>query len=219
MGILKSTNQHKKYWKERQIDWYQSYLAGIDPATNKPMWDHPHREIFIWILKSIPWVSLWEVGCGAGANLVKITKEFQGKQLGGSDINKDAIEVAKKIFVGGRFHVESAEDMLLSDNAVDVMLSDAALIYVGPEKIDQALHEITRIARNQIILCEFHGKNWLSRLLFKLKTGYNAYNYQDLLEKHGCYDINIVKIPEAAWPGFPWNKWGYIISAKVTKKI
>ena len=216
---MKTTNQHKKYWRDRKINWLDSYLNGIDPATNRPMWDHPHRQMIVWALQSFNWISLWEVGCGAGANLVKITNSFKGKMLGGSDINADAIETARKVFNGARFHVESTDDLLMSNDSVDVVLSDASLIYIGKDKIDQAMHEITRTARNHVILCEFHGNSWWKRFWFKLKTGYNAYNYKDLLEKHGCYDISIIKIPEDMWPGFPWNKWGYIIIAKVTKKI
>lgn len=216
---IKTTKAHKEYWRDRKIDWVQSYLTGIDPATNRPMWDHPHRTLLTWVLKSYNWVSLWEVGCASGANLVKFTKEFTGKQYGGSDVNPDAIETAKKTFNGARFHVESVEDLLMSDASVDVVLSDATLIYIGPNKIDQAMHEITRVARNNILLCEFHEKNPWKRLWLRIKTGYNSYDYQKLLERHGCYDITIIKIPKDFWPGFPWEKHGYIISARVTKKV
>lgn len=212
------TNNRLKYWKERKIDWKQSYLYGVDPVSQQPMWNHPHREIIVQFLKSFPWVSLWEVGCGAGANLVKIIREIPGRQLGGSDVNEDAIKVARETFVGGRFHVESVEDLMLSDKSADVFLSDATLIYIDPFKIKKAVHEIVRSARNKIIFCEFHSTNFLERWWLRLTTGYNAYNYRKLLEDEGCYDIRIIKIPEAYWQGFPWNKWGYIITANVLQK-
>lgn len=208
MGIrIKTTAGHKRFWKERKIDWAKDYLST---------WDHPHRNLLVWVLKSIPFVSLWEVGCGPGANLVKITKEIPSKQLGGSDVNEDAIELARKTFTGGRFHVEGVEDLLLSDKSVDVVLSDATLIYIGPAKIKKALGECTRIARNHIILCEFSGGNWFKRLIFRIKTGYNAYDYPKLLEEMGCYDIRSFKIPKEFWDGTPWTEWGYIIIARVT---
>lgn len=205
---MKTTKQHKKYWEERKIDWKTSYLDT---------WTHLHRDLIVWALKSFSWYSLWEVGCGPGANLVKILNSIPGRQLGGSDINKDAIELARKTFVGGRFHVESVEDILLSDNATDVVLSDATLIYVDPKNIDKTLKELVRVARIKLVLCEFHGNNWFKRLMLRWKTGYNAYNYKDKLEKAGCYDINLVKIPKEYWPGTPWEEWGYIITANVTK--
>lgn len=209
------TKKHKKYWAERKIDWDKSYLRGIDEVSGRPMYDHPHREIIMQALKTFPWMSLWEVGMGGGANLAKILQTFKDKQLGGCDINPDAVEFATKTFQGGKFHCESVEDMLLSDKAVDVVLSDATLLYIGPEKIRSTIHELVRIARNRIVLCEFHGTNWLSRWWLRLKTGYNAYDYKKLLEDEGCYDIQVVKIPEAYWQGFPWTKWGYVIVAKL----
>lgn len=211
-----TTKNRKKYWTDRKIDWKHSYLDGVDEVTGEPIWNHPHREIIVSALRSFNWVSLWEVGCGPGGNLVKITKSFQGKQLGGSDVNEDAIEVAKQTFTGGKFNVESAEDLLLSDKAVDVMLSDATLIYIGPGKIKSTIKELVRVTRNAIVLCEFHSTNPFARLWLRLKTGYNAYDYEKLLEEAGCYDIQKVKIPERMWPGFPWNIWGYVLVAKVT---
>src|SRR6266567_3153166 len=124
---MKSTTGHKQYWRDRKIDWDKHYSAT---------WNHPHRQLICWALESFRWVSLWEVGCGSGPNLIRILKEgFQGRQLGGSDINADAIALATSTFKGGKFHVEASDDMLLSDQAVDVMLSDAHLIYIGPFQI------------------------------------------------------------------------------------
>ncbi len=212
---IKTTKKHKKFWTERKIDWEKDYLST---------WNHPHRQLIIWALRSFHWMSLWEVGCGPGANLVRIVKEMEGKgwkgTLGGSDVNADAIEVARKTFTGGKFHVESVEDMLLSDQAVDVMLSDAALIYIGPTKIKKAIGEMVRISRNHIVLCEFHSTNWWKRLLLRLKTGYNAYDYRKLLEEAGCYDIKVIKMAPEFWPGTKkgdgWFDFGHIIVANVT---
>lgn len=206
---MKTTNDQKKYWEERKIDWDAHYLAT---------WTHPHRGLITAVLRMFPWVSLWEVGCGPGANLKRIVTELQGRQLGGSDVNADAIELAKKTFKGGMFHVEAADDLLLSDGAVDVILSDATLIYTAPKDIDKTLKEMVRATRNNIVLCELHEKSWWKRLRLRWKTGYNAYDYRDKLEKAGCYDIQMFKIPTECWPGTPWEKWGYIITAKIPKK-
>lgn len=205
---MKTTNSHKQFWSKRKIDWRKEYLDT---------WNHPHRQLIMWVLQSFPWYSLWEVGCGPGANLLRILKtpELQGRQLGGSDVNEEAIELARSTFIGGKFHVESTENLLLSDKAVDVILSDASLIYISPLKIDKALDEITRVARSRIVLCEFHSTSFWKRWWFRWKTGYNAYDYQKLLEKHGCYDIQMIKITKEFWDGTPWTDWGYIITAKI----
>lgn len=210
MNLFKTTKEHEEYWKNRKIDWKKSYLDT---------WNHPHRNIISEILGLFPWLSLLELGCGSGPNLVNIIKKYPGKQIGGTDINEDAIELARKIFKGGIFKVGSAEDVMLSDDSVDIILTDMMLIYVGWWKIDKYIEEIKRLARNKIILCEFHHTSFWQRLRLKLTSGYNAYNYIKLLQKHGFYDIYISKIPENAWPGGdPQKTFGYIMWANVPKK-
>lgn len=205
---FKTTSGHRDWWAKRKIDWDKHYLQT---------WNHPHRQLIVWALESFQWTSLWEVGCGPGPNLVRISKEMPGHQLGGCDVNPEAIDLARKTFVGAKFMVNPADDILLSDNSVDVVLSDATLIYTGPTKIRKTIKELVRIARSHIVLCEFHGGTWLQRFWLRIRNGYNAYDYIKLLEEAGCYDVRMVKIPKEYWQGFPWQPWGTILIARVTK--
>lgn len=204
--MLKSTKQHKKYWEERDIDWKQAYTST---------WNHPHRGLITWMLKTIPFGSLWEVGCGAGANLVRIFKEIPNKQLGGSDINADAIKVCREIFKGGLFHVESGDNLLMSDNSVDVMLSDMTLIYVAPWDICRYLREFKRVGRVAVVLVEFHSRSFWKRWWTRIRTGYHVHDYRYLLEKEGFYDIMIQKIPNEYWPADNNSEFRHIITARI----
>lgn len=207
--MLKSTKQHSKYWKERKIDWKQAYLST---------WDHPHRNLIVWMLKSIPFYSLWEVGCGAGANLVRIIKEMPNVQLGGSDISEDAINVCRETFKGGLFHTESGDNLLMSDKSVDVMLTDMCLIYVDPLRIRDYLREFKRVGRIAVVMVEFHSPSFWKRFKARL-GGYHVYNYRKLLEEEGFYEVMIQKIPNELWPGTDNNtEFRYIITAKISPK-
>lgn len=209
LKFFRSTVHHKKYWQNRQIDWKQSYTST---------WNHPHRYLISKVLRGFNWLSLIEVGCGSGANLINIVKAFPGRQVGGVDINPDAIEQALKTFNGGYFKVGSGDDIMMSDDSTDVVLSDMALIYVGPRKIGDYLEEIKRIGRHHVILCEFHSKSWWDRMKLRFNSGYYAYNYDKLLLKHGYYDIIKLKLTEADWPGGnPQKDFAYIIKAKIIK--
>lgn len=226
--MLKSTKKHSEYWKKRKINWREAYLST---------WDHPHRGLIAWMLKSIPFYSLWEVGCGPGANLVKILKEFPGKQLGGSDINEGAIQVARETFKGGLFHVESGDNLLMSDKSVDVILTDMCLIYVGIDilfkewkkiwrfvkipifetSIQKYIREFKRVGRNYVVLVEFHSPSLWKRLKARL-GGYHVYDYRKLLEREGYYDIMVQQIPPEFWPGTDSNtEFRHIITAKIPK--
>ena len=191
-----STKTHTKIWQTRKIDWNKEYMSTID---------HPHRGLITWALKDSPFQSLWEVGVGPGANIARIVKDItiptkRTIMLGGSDVNADAIELAKNSFKGGLFYVERGDEMIMSDKSVDIILTDMTLIYVGPWKIRKYLKEFKRIARLQIIFVEFDSNKFWVRLKERV-TGYHAHNYRKLLEKEGYSFIQVQKIPEKYYPG------------------
>ena len=204
--MLKTTKQHLNYWKNRRINWAESYQST---------WNHPHRGLLVYMIKNLPFVSLWEVGCGGGANLIRIVKELPDKQVGGSDINADAIDLCRKTFKNGLFHVEQGNDMMMSDKSVDIILSDMTLIYVDPLNIDSYLKEFKRVGRQFIILCEFHSPSWWKRMKARL-GGYHVYHYKRRLENLGFYDVMCQHIPEAYWPGTDNNtEFRTIITARI----
>lgn len=208
-NAFKSSRAHTRYWAERKIDWKVQYFDT---------WDHPHRYLISQVLKTFHWNSLLEVGCGAGANLANIVVNHPNKQLGGTDISTDAIATAEKVFQGAFFKVCPMDDIMMSDDSVDVILTDMALIYADRKTMNKTLREFMRIARTRIVLCEFHSDSLWERIKTKVMTGYNVYNYVQLLEKHGFYDVTRYKIPARAWPGGLQEKIGYIIVAKVPRR-
>src|SRR3990167_9984526 len=210
MNLFKTTKEHKKYWQTRCIDWQKHY---------GDTWNHPHRYYITAVLKTFSWYSLMEIGCGAGANLINIIRAMPGRQLGGIDINKEAIDLVNKTFKGGVFKVNSADDIMMSDNSADIILSDMTLIYVGPFKIKKYLKEIIRVGRNKLVLCEFYSEKWWRRLVLRLYSGYNSYNYPRLLIKLGFYDTVVYSFPESAWPNIDWKQkeFTHLIVTKLPK--
>lgn len=209
-NFLRTTESQSKYWRDRKIDWKTQYFDT---------WNHPHRQFLSYILKSFPWVSLLEVGCGGGANLAQIVQTHgDQKQLGGTDVSESAIAFCQSVFKGAFFKVCGADDLMMSDSSVDVILSDMALIYVDRRGIDKAIKEMKRVARKKVVICEFHSESLWERLKIKFTSGYNVYDYTKLLEKHGFYDVIRYKLPKDAWPGGLQEKVGYVIVAKVPRR-
>lgn len=203
---MKSTKKHTEYWKDRKINWKEHYFDT---------WTHPHRGLITSILKGMSWYSLWEIGMGGGANIRRIFEDIPNKQLGGSDINPDAVEFVRETFKGGMFHVESGEDILMSDKSVDISLSDMTLIYVGPFKIKKYLKELKRVSRNNVILVEFHSESFWKRWMVYFKTGYYVYDYKKLLRKTGYHDVYVQHIPEKYWGADNNQEFRTIILASV----
>lgn len=213
---FQTTDKWKKWWAHRDIDWKKHYLVSFN---------HPHRRVISAALRLFPWISLFEIGVGGGANLVRIIKDFPGMQIGGADINKDAIRLCEETFKGGYFKVGSGDDLMISDKAVDVILTDMTLIYVSPLKINKYLNEIKRLARSYVVLCEFHSTSWWNRLALYLNEGYYAHNYKKKLQKLGFCDILEYKLKPEDWPEEdgtaghePQKTFASIIIAKVPKR-
>lgn len=203
--MWKSTERQKRYWQERKIDWEKAYFTP----------DHKHRGLIIQELQKIRFGSVFEIGCGAAANLHKILQAFPRTRVGGVDVNADAIEEAKKHLPRNAIvEARSAERLMMNDKSVDVTLSDACLIYLGPFRIGRVLKEVWRITRSHVLFVELHSPNFLERLKVRW-GGYHIYDYKKLLAKHGFYDVQVKKIPPGYWDGTPWEKWGYVISARV----
>ena len=206
---MRTTKSQTKYWEDRSIDWEKEYFKT---------WDHPHRFIITAILKGMDWYSLMEIGVGGGANLANIINYIPNKRLGGIDVNEKAIELCQKKFKSGYFKVGSAEDIMMSDKSTDVLLSDMTYIYVGPFKIKKCIEELRRVARSEVLLCEFYEPNFFKRIWLYLKEGYFFYNWPKLLQKYGFYDIMVVPMPEKAWEGGLQSKYNFIIKAEVPKR-
>ena len=206
-NFFKGTKKHSKFWRDRKIDWKKSYLQT---------YNHPHRDMISAILTRFQWISLLEVGCGPGANILNIVQHFKGKQVGGIDVNEDAIKLAQETFNGSFLKVGSVNDIMMSDSSTDVVLSDMTLIYISD--IDKAMKEIKRVARTHIVLCELHSERLYDRIKLRLTSGYYARNYKKLLDKHGFYNIEFFKIPPEVWDGKPQKPYGYIITAQVPKR-
>lgn len=214
MNLFKTTKQHAEYWKDRKINWIQHYAST---------WTHPHRQFIIDKLRKLKWISIIEVGCACGPNLMRILSHFPRADVGGVDINADAIKTAEGIFGNalkgtGRsawFKVNKGDNIMISDNATDVVLSDMSLIYVGPSEIKNYLLEMKRVARNHIMLMEFHHKSFWKRLLLKWKSGYNAYDYVKLLRECGFFNIQVDKLPAELWDNHdPQKTYAYLITAQ-----
>lgn len=204
---MKNTKQHKEYWENRKINWEEDYLKGVI--------NHPHRQMIINALSKMQFKSVLEVGMGAGANLVRIKHQWPSVEVGGTDINLDAVKTASKYLPDAKYlDTGDPRDIYMSDKSIDVVMSDACLIYFDPRNIKKALREMKRVSRNGILLCEFHHESLYKRWKLRLDTGYNAYNYIKLLDELDFFDIQVTKIPKEVWPDTVWEEFGHIITAQ-----
>lgn len=254
-----STKSNEKFWTTER-KYYPAEGEHTPEETAEINWiasywnlEHPHRDLIVDIIRKNPVRSVLEIGCGCGANLYRIKKEFPEVRVAGCDINEDAIRTAQKQFnkyyfkndkiltpqreyeehpqkamlmeLGGRFvkdialqdvelRVGNADALPFHGESFDLVLTDALLIYIGPDKIIRVLREIRRVGYNKMIFVEFHSQNFWKRLRLRIaKRGKcYAYDYLKLLSDNHFKYIKLHKIPKEVWPGPDWEQLGYIIT-------
>ncbi|MFX1535850.1 MAG: class I SAM-dependent methyltransferase [Promethearchaeota archaeon] len=203
-------------WKTQHIfkgrRWIEEYLESVD---------HPRRRLLIEkIALNEPLESFLEIGCGMGANLYLLAKEFPTARLYGIDISSQAIREGKRwlertnvknveLFVG-----KADELGWLEDNSIDVVFTYATLMYIGIDKINKVIKEISRIARKLIFLYEWDF-NDLSKG-YQWYDGHWIYNYKSFLARYfSSNNIIVSRLPQDLWSDESWKRFGSIIEAKL----
>lgn len=199
-------------WKTRHLykgkKWANEYLQ----STN-----HPHREqIATEVSSCYPFESVLEIGCNSGPNLLLLAQKYPQVNFSGVDINASAISVGNRHIKGHNIKNislltgKAGSLDLLKDKSVDVVFTDAVLMFVGQDKITSALKEMGRIARKSIILNEYHSET-------PIKNNYDGgrwvYNYKKLIQE--CIPTASVSLQKSAFVGGAWDTYGTLITVKL----
>lgn len=147
-------------WRYRHLadkGWAKKY-ASAEALS------HPHRETLVGHLSYFwPVYSVLELGCGAGANLVRIAKTLPIVFVAGIDISPVAIKESAKLLEAFRvgfmtLQGDASNPEALSSLACDVILTDAFLIYVSPKKLLPLITVMKEVCRSGLLLCEWDGE-------------------------------------------------------------
>jgi ubiquinone/menaquinone biosynthesis C-methylase UbiE len=129
-----------KEWANRHVydeKWIESYWKSRN---------HPHR-IFLAerIGRFSPIRSILEIGCASGPNLYNIAKKFPTAEVRGIDINPLAVQKGNEWFrqegiSNVKLEVGKAQELTqFADKSFDVVFTDAVLIYISPDEIEQVV--------------------------------------------------------------------------------
>ncbi len=210
------TQTQEWIWKTRHIFKSNKWTQECIETRN-----HPHRHILLERISSfVPIKSIMEIGCSSGVNLYLLAKEYSDAKLYGIDINAKAIQEGNislrqqgirnvELFVG------KADDLeRFADKSMDVIFTDATLMYIGPDKIRKVMGELRRIACKGLIFNEWHCENRSREN--RWYYGHWIYNYKTLLAKFFSSDnISISRHSEGLWDDENWSKFGSIIEVRL----
>ncbi|MFC1942399.1 class I SAM-dependent methyltransferase [Chloroflexota bacterium] len=168
-----------------------------------------------------PVSSLIEVGSASGANLYLLAKEHPKAQLVGIDINTAAVQYGKKQFAregitNVELQVGKADELgKFQDKSFDILFTNALLIYIGPDKIEEVIKNMIRITRQALILIELQ----LFESEGRRKDALGLYQHDNWVRDYAALfrqftpeeQIRVTKLPEGIWPVEPWQDSGAII--------
>jgi len=153
--VLGSRIEERHYRRRSREDvrqWFSNVESPHRPwLASRILQSHPH--------------SILEVGCGFGPNLEILHRTDPTLALTGVDIAPASIAEGRErlgsLGIQGIDLVEGSADELraFADGAFDVVFTDAALLYVGPDKIGQVLRELARVARGHLLLLEMTDRS------------------------------------------------------------
>jgi ubiquinone/menaquinone biosynthesis C-methylase UbiE len=183
--------------------------------------NHPRRHLILERIASfIPVQSIMEIGCSSGANLYLLAKEYPEVKLYGIDINAIAIKEGNAFFkkqgmINVHLFVHKADKLeQFADKSIDVIFTDATLMYIGSDKIRKVIKEVRRISRKGFIFSEWHCEDNSREYLWYY--GHWIYNYKSLLANFFSSDnITISRHPEGFWDDDTWSKFGSIIEVRL----
>jgi len=204
------TKAEEFFWRFRHIlqdkTWAENYISENSLS-------HPHRKILVDKISAYaPFKTVLEIGCASGPNLFLLAQKYPEAEFLGIDISDQAVKTGEKwLRLHGIKNVKliSGNTNVLkqfNDKSIDMVFTDATLIYIGPLQIKNVLKELLRLARKVILLIEWHTDSPKS-----IFVDHWAHNYDELLKDLGYKNkIKFTKIPEEIWAA-EWAKYGYII--------
>lgn len=217
--LLQGTKAWEDYWINRKTgkdwhwqskDWIEGYWKSID---------HPHRKLLVDAVAEFNPKSILEVGCASGPNLYLLAKKYPEADIWGVDINRQAVEYGREMFFkegirNVRLATGRADALLFNDNTFDVVITDAVLIYVGPDRIWQTLGRMMNIAKKGIVLVERSVFKYPFKSVYL--DGMWQRNYHHIFTTWVLggkpQQVNFKKITKDIWP--EWSETGYVISVR-----
>ena len=97
------------------------------------------------------------------------------------------------------------------ENSIDVVFTDAVLLYIGPDKIAKVIKEMLRVARRRIVVLEMHVNQDLTQKDLFTKDGWLR-DYEALFRKSASHKrITVEKLPVGMRTSGRWSGYGHII--------
>jgi SAM-dependent methyltransferase len=204
----------------RLHEWAWRFRGITEPVRAA---GHPHRAVLLEAIgRYAPFSSVLEVGCHTGANLLVLARAFPHADLVGVDVNSRAIAFGRRALARAgvtraRLSVARADDLRhLSDRAVDLTITDATLMYVGPDKIRRAVAELVRVTRRAVICNEWHVAQGVGEQASRWHDMHWLHDYPQIFRSSPrVAGVAAERLPAGLYGPGDWDRYGTMITAEL----
>lgn len=145
--ILGGGYKPEQFWDK----WSKTFMDDLWQVETHPQ----HMWLFSEVNKEKP-KSILEVGCGFGRNIKFLREKGISATITGVDISQGMIHKAKK-YVKNKNTTFVQGDILklpFKDKSFDVVFTHGVLMHVPSADVNQALSELSRVARKSVCIIE-----------------------------------------------------------------
>jgi len=204
--ILWSTRHLYKY------KWASNFLKTIN---------HAHRTQIVESMLSfgIQNPTILEAGSGPGANLIRLRKAFPLAELIGVDINHQAVKEGRKYFNSqadtktSLFQGSLSNLSFIERQSIDLILVDAVLMFITPDKIQKVLKELIRSAKTAgsgMVINDYHADGLSSEGLFVGgRWVHDLVSIINLIAPQA-----IISVKKSSFTGGEWDRYGSLIEVR-----
>jgi SAM-dependent methyltransferase len=152
----KNTYQVEPYWSQVAQRIRERGDKNLIAGDDEPFYRYKRKE-FLRLLHEVVWkgISVLEIGCGPGGNLIEIAKH-QPDRLAGADISAEMIALAKNNTPTGiEFFHTNGTTLPFENKEFDVCFSATVLQHNTDEKmLTQLINEMSRVSVTDIYIFE-----------------------------------------------------------------
>ncbi len=214
---LCGTHLYSRAWRERK--------KPINLFDCEALEQDRHRAYLIdHIATFAPFGSVLDVGCGAGPAVTLLAKRFPESSVLGIDIHPLSVEQGNRRLAElglGNASLSCGDASDLSrfrDKSIDVVYTDAVLLYIGRDAIRDTIGEMVRVARKGLLFFEFHDPKLTGDSGIRGVHREDGFirNYDLLLRAFpGIGDVSIKKIPTEVFPTGRWPLYAHAIRVAI----
>ncbi len=213
------------YWASYWQKEYRKERVTLGVEDLPPIIGSERAVLIEQISNLYPFTSVLEVGSGHGQNFDILARLFPKVTFVGVDSNEERVNSSNQLFQHQNLSQvtfvqgEAGQLPEFLDRSADIVVSSAMMLFVAPDRVEQVVREMLRIARRAVFVLEQHQvdlnnpSQYLGVRCLK-DTGISDYYLRDYFALFARFvpesAIHLIEVPNPRWPIEQWKQYAKV---------